>query len=260
MRFFSPLLEPLGAIWLLMMLGVLWLLWRRQRRSAAWLGAPAILIFLIGSTPLVDALVAHAERPYAATNIDALPQADAVVALGGGYYLSDGDPLGFAIGSGGSRVLTALELVRRGKARALVLGGSVPVAGKPGVVGTSAVQDWIVASGLATVGVTNLGLCANTHDEALRFKEMSAQRGWHRVILVTSALHMPRSLAVFEAQGAVVTPVACDFQVYGVPRTGGYSPFPTQIEFVHLELYLHEKIGWWVYRWRGWLKKADSGK
>ena len=259
-HFLSPLAEPIGALWFLMALGVLWLLCRRQWRSAVWLGFPAVLIFLIGSTPVVEALVARAERPWAFSfqvssfkfNPDA--PADVVVALGGGYYPSDNDLFGFSVSDGGSRVLTAVELVRRGKARALVLGGSVPLAGKPGVVAASLVQDWVLASGMTTVAVTNLGLCANTHDEALRFKELSAQRGWRKVILVTSALHVPRAVAVFAAQGIAVVPVACDFQTYGVPAMqGGFSPFPRQARFHNLSLYLHEKIGWWAYRVRGWI-------
>jgi uncharacterized SAM-binding protein YcdF (DUF218 family) len=122
------------------------------------------------------------------------------------------------------------------------------------VAASSLVQEWVLASGLTTVTVTNLGLCANTHDEALRFKELSAQHGWRTVILVTSALHIPRSVAVFAAQGIAVVPVACDFQAYGVASMqGDFSPFPRQFRFHHLALYLHEKIGWLVYRWRGWV-------
>lgn len=252
--FFAPLAEPVGAIWCLMVLGVLWLVWRRQWQGAVWLGVPAVLIFLIGSTPLVDALVARAERPQLRTDMDSLAEADVVVALGGGFYVSENDMFGFALSAGGSRVLTALELVRRGKARALVLGGSGPLAGKPGVAASSLVQEWVLASGMTTVAVTNLGLCANTHDEALRFKALSAQRGWRKVILVTSALHIPRSVAVFAAQGIAVVPVACDFQAYGVPSMrGDFSPFPRQSRFHQLALYLHEKIGWLAYRWRGWV-------
>jgi len=41
------------------------------------------------------------------------------------------------------------------------------------------------------------------------------RRGWRKVILVTSALHIPRSVAVFAAQGIAVVPVVCDFQAYG---------------------------------------------
>lgn len=258
MRFSSPLFEPLGAIWLVMVFGVFWLIWRRQWRGAVCLGVPAVLIFLIGSTPLVDAIVARAERPQALADMDRLAVADVVVALGGEYYLSENDICGFSPTGGGSRVFTALELVRRGKARALVLGGSGPLPGKPGLAASSLIQEWVLVSSMTTVTVTNLGLCANTHDEALRFKELSTQQGWRTVILVTSALHMPRSVAVFAAQGIAVVPVACDFQVYGVPSMrGDFSPFPRQNRFHLLSLYLHEKIGWLAYRWRGWVGAAQ---
>ncbi len=262
MRFFAPLCEPLAAIWLVMVFGVFRLIWRRQWRAAIWLGLPAVLIFLIGSTPLVNAAAARAERPEVLANSDRLAAADVVVALGGGFYLSQNDRLGFSLSSAGSRVLTALDLVRRGKAKALVLGGSAPLAGKPGVVSASLVQQWVLASGMTTVAVTNLGLCANTHDEAVRFKELSAKRGWRKVILVTSALHMRRSVAVFAAQGIAVVPVACDFRACGVPSMqDDFSLFPRQSRFYLLSLYLHEKIGWWVYRARGWVwtGRADGG-
>jgi uncharacterized SAM-binding protein YcdF (DUF218 family) len=253
-QFFAPLAEPLAVIWLVMVFGVSRLIWRRQWRCAVWMGTPVLLIFLIGSTPLVNVIVGRAESAYAPTDIRNLAEADAVVALGGGYYLSEYDTFGFSLRSGASRLLTAAELVRQGKAKALVLGGSVPFEGKADRVGTSLVQNWVLTSGLTTVAVTNLGLCANTHDEALRFKELKAEKGWRRVILVTSALHMPRALAVFAAQGITTVPVACDFQAYGVPSVkGSFSPFPRQIRFDVLYFYLHEKIGWWEYRAKGWI-------
>jgi uncharacterized SAM-binding protein YcdF (DUF218 family) len=74
------------------------------------------------------------------------------------------------------------------------------------------------------------------------------------VILVTSAMHMPRAVAVFAAQGIAVAPFACDFEAYGVPsRQGDFSPFPREIRFRILSHCLREKISWWLYRARGWV-------
>jgi uncharacterized SAM-binding protein YcdF (DUF218 family) len=253
--FFAPLIEPVGLLWLLMALGVLWLCWSRQWRSAAWLGLPTLLIFLVGSTPLVEKVVGQAERPYAVTNFAALTPAEAVVALGGGYLPSSHDPLRFSFGEPADRVLAAVELVRLGKAHTLVLGGCVrSVAGKPSVPTISLLQDWVTSWRLAPGGVTNLGRCKDTHDEALEFKRLRDSQKWQKVILVTSALHMPRSVAVFKAQGITVTPLACDFQVHGVERNlPAFEVFPRQDRFVVLSLYLHEQFGWWLYKWRGWI-------
>ncbi len=182
-------------------------------------------------------------------------EADAAVALGGDERASAYDVYGFAIGQSDERVLTAAELVRLGKAKTLVLGGSAQLMpGKPGVPTMSLVRNWLVSSGLATGSVTNLGICVNTHDEALQFRKLKEAEGWQSVLLVTSALHMRRAEAVFRKQGVEVTPVACDFQVYGVSGASGFpSPFPSQHRLELLSLYLHEQIGWWVYRWRGWV-------
>jgi uncharacterized SAM-binding protein YcdF (DUF218 family) len=233
-----------------------WLLARRQWKSAIWLGSTTFVIFLFGSTPLVEAIVSAAESQSVAGSLMEVPRGDAVVVLGGGYYVSDKDPHGFALSEGGTRILAALELLRREKAPALVLGGGLPVPGQPGLSAPALLEKWVVSSGLARTAevITNLGVCRNTYEEAVQFRKLQSVYGWRKVLLVTSALHMPRSLALFKKQGIEAEPVVCDFKVYGVPGARfPLSPFPRQRRFEILGLYLHEKIGWWVYRMRGWI-------
>ena len=262
--FFSPLTEPIGALWALMVLGLVWLLYRRQWRSAFWLGLPTLVLFVLGSTTLTETLAAREECQWARgaegaksaiSNRQSAIPFDAVVALGGGERVSQHDLLGFAEGDGGSRVLTAVQLVRSGKAKTLVLGGSCdPLPGQPNVPSMKVVQDWVTNWGLVSGQVvTNLGFCRNTHDEAIAFRNMARSQGWSKVILVTSALHLRRGVALFKKQGIEVLPVAADFQLCGVPGNSGFSPFPRQNRLFHLALYMHEKIGWWVYRARGWV-------
>jgi uncharacterized SAM-binding protein YcdF (DUF218 family) len=65
-------------------------------------------------------------------------------------------------------------------------------------------------------------------------------------LLVTSAWHMPRALAEFEAVGCAVTPYPVDF------RTGTFTPL-TEYSLAHSllrwQLALHEWLGLWVYRY-----------
>ncbi len=234
-----------------MALGFAWLVWRRQWRSACWLGVPTLLIFLIGSTPFPAVLVAAEERVYADAKEFPKTRVDAVVVLGGGFYESQYDIRGVAISAAGSRAFTGMEMARRGLTTNLVLGGSVPVENQ--AIPTSAkVQLWMEPWGLPGIMLTNLGTCRDTHDEALAFKQLQAAHGWKSVVLVTSALHMRRSVALFAKQGIQVTPVACDFRAYGTVPTS-FSIIPRQGGFESLALYLHEKIGWWVYWGRGWI-------
>jgi len=235
-------------------MGCLWLLYRRHWRSAFWLGLPTLLLFLLGSTPLPEYLADPEESRWVAGDGQSSAMFyDAVVALGGGERVSAHDPLGFAMCNGGSRVLTAIQLFRSGQAKNLVLGGCLPVPGKPAVPSLGVVQDWVVSWGLPPGSVTNLGVCINTHDEAVAFGRLARNRGWSKVMLVTSALHMRRAVAVFQKQGIGVIPVAADFQVSGVCGGLHFSLFPRSGRLDLLSLYLHEKIGWRVYKWRGWI-------
>ena len=257
--FFTPLTEPLGAIWLVMVLALAWLLCRRQWRSGAWLGVPTVLLFLVGSTPLSEALVANAERPYASAALNNQKstgdvQHDAIVVLGGGYYPSQYDYSGFALGGGASRLVTGFELARQGRAPCLVLGGSLPSSGDACVT-CAKVQQWAKSLCPANLSITNLGICSNTHDEAMAFKRLKEANHWRSILLVTSALHMRRSAALFRSREFTVAPVACDFRVCGASRSEFHrlSPFPCKERFEVLSAYIHEKIGWWVYRARGWI-------
>jgi len=175
--------------------------------------------------------------------------------LGGGDRNSQHDLFGFAVSDGASRNLTAIQLVRSGKAKTLVLGGSCDsLPSLPNVPSMKVVQDWVTDWDLVSGHVvTNLGFCRNTHDESIAFKKMAQNQGWTNAILVTSALHMRRGLALFKKQGIDVTPVAADFQAFGVPPEPVFSPFPRQHRLFLLALYMHEKIGWFVYRARGWI-------
>ena len=81
-----------------------------------------------------------------------------------------------------------------------------------------------------------------------------AKRGWRRLLLVTSANHMRRAVALFQKQGFEVTPVPCNFltnvstapspQALCVPSWGGFEK---------IAVWLHEEVGWLEYRRRGWI-------
>ena len=99
-----------------------------------------------------------------------------------------------------------------------------------------------------------LPACADTHDEATHVRALATERGWHRILLVTSATHMRRAAALFRTQGIEAIPVPCNFltnvstapgpQAVCVPSWGGFEK---------IAVWLHEEVGWLEYRRRGWI-------
>jgi uncharacterized SAM-binding protein YcdF (DUF218 family) len=65
---------------------------------------------------------------------------------------------------------------------------------------------------------------------------------------------MRRAEATFRGAGLEVVPFACDFAgMAALPWRWEDTLTPSVLGFQQLDGYLHEVIGMWVYRWRGWL-------
>ncbi|MEI9897523.1 MAG: YdcF family protein [Chthoniobacter sp.] len=215
---------------------------------------------VVGSSPVPGKLLGSLEKPYAGVNLDALPTADAIVLLGGGAAPSRFEAEGVHLTPAGDRLVMAHELFRRGKAPVLLLGGNANkldgVVRFEGII----VRDLLSTWGTPLEAVIPLGANEDTHDEALKVRALAAERGWHRVLLVTSANHMRRASAVFRAQGFEVIPVPCNFltTVATAPGPSGFA-VPRYDGFVKVAIWIHEEVGWWTYRHRGWVAADEGG-
>ena len=248
------LLAPVGLVWgaLLVLTALLWR--RRLRRFAAATGALAVFITILGSTGVPGSLLASLERPYAGLKIEDLPAADAVVLLGGGAQGSRYDVAGVHLSVAGDRLVMAAELMRLGKAPVLLLGGNAgTLDGRP-VMEAEIVKGLLARWGVPAEAMISLGGNDDTHDEALAVQALAQERGWHRVLLVTSANHMRRASATIRHMGVEVVPVPCNFLTsVGTGETPFALGVPGSDGFVKIGVWLHEEVGWFMYWWRGWL-------
>ena len=256
LRHLLLLIEPIGFLWACLLLLTLALVRRRLWRLAGLSAFVVAAITVIGSTGLPGAMLAALERPYAGVKIDALPVCDAVVMLGGGTEPSRYEVGTLHLNQAGDRVVMALELIRLGKAPVLVLGGAgAPIDGEVKVE-ADLLARFLAERALAAAPATvvSLGLCSSTHDESVRVRKLAQERGWQRVLLVTSANHMRRASAVFQTTGVAVVPAPCGFitEVSTSASPPGWH-VPTWHGFGKISTWLHEQVGWWLYRCRGWI-------
>jgi uncharacterized SAM-binding protein YcdF (DUF218 family) len=91
-----------------------------------------------------------------------------------------------------------------------------------------------------------------THENALRTREVMQANGIHRVLLVTSALHMRRAMAAFAAVGIDATPAPTDFEVVPPRQMTVLDWLPDAGALEGSTRAIKEYIGYWVYRLRGW--------
>jgi uncharacterized SAM-binding protein YcdF (DUF218 family) len=178
-----------------------------------------------------------------------------VVVLGGSAHVSSNNILGLEFGDAADRIVTGIALVRRGKGRVLVLsGGGRSILHGTGVPAeVQRARDWIRSWDLAPVPVEVLDWCLDTHGEALRHAKLARNNGWKRIILVTSAWHMKRSVAAFRKAGMEVVPVACDFRgisSLSEPRLLPFVPCTGSLRL--LDLWAEETLGYAYYRLRSW--------
>jgi uncharacterized SAM-binding protein YcdF (DUF218 family) len=90
----------------------------------------------------------------------------------------------------------------------------------------------------------------NTEAEAYAVAQLLQQKSRTRVLLVTSAFHMPRALHLFEETGLVVTPFRVDYQVDAAEAFTVRSLVPRAEKFRKTEMAWRELIGraWYALR------------
>lgn len=233
------------------------------QRASLWLSGTGIGLIWLFAMPLISRqLIWGLEEQAALLTPRQLPQADAVVVLGGGLRPALPPRQGVEVAEGGDRLLRGVQLVRRGLAPLLVTsGGRVSfTSNDPAPPEALWARDLALELGLPADRILLNPSSRTTAEEARDIGTLGKQRGWTRVLLVTSAFHMPRSLASFrQRSGLTVIPVPCDYQLpsrahYGQPSIGntikGLLP---DAEALYLSsVALKEHLGLAIYQLRGW--------
>ena len=251
-KLLSALLMPLGLSLMVVLLGCGLMIAGRRRAATALIICTVVTLWLASTGFVSNALLAWEEDPFAPQAISALPNADAIVLLGGGVFPSRYPEVGQDLNSAGDRVLHAARLYRAGKAPiVLATGGSLPWSGRPPEA--EAMKVLLIEWGVPPSALILEAKSANTHDNAVTTKETYQKRNWQSILLVTSALHMRRSLAAFQALNITAIPAPTDFR-RGPPGVRTVLDFLPSVGALDVTTaILWEYLGYEYYRLRGWI-------
>lgn len=251
-------LYPLGLACLLMVVALV-TLWKQPRRAAGAI-ALALVVLLVGSNGWVSRSLV---RSLESQNIPQaeLPNASAIVVLGGATKPAFPPRPGVDLSDEGDRILYGAQLYQQHKAPLIIVsGGRIDWQGS----GPPEAADMAVI--LRQVGVPASAIIQessslNTYQNAVNVKKILEERGIRQVLLVTSAMHMPRSLLIFKRQGIAAIAAPTDFlvsdndlqELQRSPQARLLNILPDTDRLYQSTRALKEYVGLIVYRLRGWL-------
>lgn len=218
----SALISPLGTALLLGTLAV-FCGWRRRPKMAMVAGTLAVLWLGLWSLPVVsNKLLDALESPYPPIDVAALPRVQAIVVLGGGMAAAETRAGLPDLNLAADREWHAARLYKAGKAPwVLVSAGRDP---QNAYSGAQAMRRFLLDLGVPDEAIGLEEQSLNTRQNARFCAEILRSRGIKRILLVTSAMHMPRSVSLFEAEGLEVIPAAADHEAHNHRVTVQWLP------------------------------------
>lgn len=213
---------------------------KKRRTGRILVAMGLILIVCFSYSPIPNALLKPLEYRYKPLSM--IPDRDDikyVVVLGGGHIsdprlaansqLSDATLI---------RLIEGIRVYRQLPGSKLILSGGSPFGR---ISNAEVMADAALSLGVNKSAIVLEELSKDTEDEAILLKGIIGEGPF---VLVTSAAHMPRSVALFRKLGMVPVPAPTD---YGVKeRDGRIFPgmfFPSAGELQKVESAFHEYMG-----------------
>jgi len=250
---------PLGLACLLLFTALL-VAYNRKASAILVISALAIL-WLSSTTGFSDLLARSLELKYLPP--EEIPSAEVMVVLGGGTEPAAYPRTTVELMGAGDRVLYAAQLYKEGKAAHILLsGGDIEWLDEGS---TTPAED--MAAILTQIGIPQDALwleteSKNTYENALYAKQFLEEKEINKILLVTSAMHMPRAVALFEKQGFEVIPLPVDYSVTNSPIAAegaeGFAAkfldiLPSASNLSLTTNAMKEYIGFVIYKLQGWL-------
>jgi uncharacterized SAM-binding protein YcdF (DUF218 family) len=243
-KLISACLLPFPIAIAVLIAGMLLLWFTQRQRLGRILSSVSLLVLLLGGYDLFSGpLIRPLERPYAPVTAEALGAMTsapaAIVVLGSGFRpdrtLPPNDQLS---GNGIVRLTEAVRLTRMLPAARLIV--------SDGVGQGESLAATATMMGVPREHITLEARSGDTSDEAALLPPLVGKEPF---LLVTSAAHMRRALALCRKQGLNPIPAPTDFTRGGEWSAGDLLPRASG--FLRTDYALHEWIGYWWSGLRG---------
>lgn len=260
---FLPLwFYPLGFAWLLLIAYLILTRKNTQGQKWRWIVILVVVIIFVGGNRWVPAILARSlEWRYLPS--ENLPKNSMVVLLGGGTESHQYPRQMTETNGAGDRVLYTARLYQSGVAGQILLsGGNIEWSGSRTTTPAQDMAELLLLMGVPENVLILQDQSRNTAEDAQFSVELLKESEVEEFILVTSASHMLRSVALFEKQGFKVIPAPTDYSISYDQWNALWNPsvqdllvglVPNAGNLSDITTVLKEYLGFAVYRLRGWL-------
>jgi uncharacterized SAM-binding protein YcdF (DUF218 family) len=255
------LVQPSNILLLLAIAGVILSRSDRFRRLGGRLAGTGVAGLLIaGLSPLGNAIIMPLEERFPRPALADLGTAiDGIIILGGfeeGRITKGRHVL--TLNEAAERLTEAVSLARKFPAAKVVFtGGTGTIIGK-GDVAAQEVRDFLIDAGVERDRIVLEDASRNTRENATLTRAILKPQAGSRWVLVTSAFHMPRSIAVFRQAGFDCVAWPVDYRTAG---TGDLVKFFDSIDngLRRIDVAAKEYTGLLAYRMSGWTDSVWPG-
>jgi len=251
------LIYPFSITLWLMMLALILLFFRKVLGAAVCIAAATAIVIVCGNPTLAAGMYARHERTFLPLPPAEHPRADVIIVLGGALSPPLPPRESFDLSGATDRIRYGARLYLTGKADTMLLAGG-DVFPQTGVEAESFYTAQLLGEwGVPASAILIEGRSRNTYENALFSKEIMAEKGLEKALLVTSALHMPRALAVFRSAGidTIAAPTDYNMVSYNQPRILNWLPtLGAMHAFTDV---FRENLGILAYRYRGWISEEE---
>ena len=243
---------PVSLVLLLVLVALLLLRKDRKKTAGSVLLLSFVLLWVAAMPLTADVLYGSLESRFPPQPLTNVPDADCAVVLGGVVSAAVPPRLDVDMNDSIDRVYKAAQLQKAGKTKyVIVTAGNQPWSQSPWAE-ADLIRDLLVQWGVPEKKIYLEGSSRNTRENALYSKNVIDSINCGTTLLVTSAAHMPRSVAAFRSVGLTVVPVSTDVRIaaQSLPRVTDFLPSATALAMTSDAI--REWIGQFVYSLNGW--------
>jgi uncharacterized SAM-binding protein YcdF (DUF218 family) len=250
-------LYPAGLSCLLLVVAIA-TFWKRPHVATVSMAVALGVLLFSSNAWVAEALLRSLESQYRPAAV--YPKVSAIVILGGSTRPPTAPRVWPEVLEGGDRILYAARLYKEGYAPKLILtGGRITWR-----EGTNASEAQDIETLLKFMGIPPSAMLLertslNTHENAINVKAILAQENLDGpILLVTSAFHMPRSMAIFKKEGMDAIAAPTDYLFDDSSSIQGIQGFllklmPDAEAMYQATVALKEYMGMVVYWLKGWI-------